>query len=139
MKRIVLSLLLIFVMAGFVFAQGNMGAQNKNGNGAYYNCPYPDCPLCTNGVYGPRAGKGGKGMAMGEPVIVTADQAKNAVEKYIQNLKCYYIESVENFNKEGRGVQAFRVYVKDGSGNSFFFHVDPWGRVGGPISYTRTK
>lgn len=139
MKRIVLSLLLIFVMAGFVLAQGNMGAQNKNGNGAYYNCPYPDCPLCTNGVYGPRAGKGGKGMAMGEPVIVTADQAKNAVEKYIQNLKGYYIESVETFNKAGRGVQAFRVYVKDGSGNSFFFHVDPWGRVGGPISYTRTK
>ena len=139
MKRIVLSLLLIFVMAGCVFAQGNAGAQNKNGNGAYYNCPYPDCPLCTNGVYGPRAGKGGKGMAMGEPVIVTADQAKNAVEKYIQNLKGYYIESVETFNKAGRGVQAFRVYVKDGSGNSFFFHVDPWGRVGGPISYTRTK
>lgn len=139
MKRIVLSLLLIFVIAVFVFAQGNMGAQNKNGNGAYYNCPYPDCPLCTNGVYGPRAGKGGKGMAMGEPVIVTADQAKNAVEKYIQNLKGYYIESVETFNKAGRGVQAFRVYVKDGSGNSFFFHVDPWGRVGGPISYTRTK
>lgn len=139
MKRIVLSLLLIFVMAGFVLAQGNAGAQNKNGNGAYYNCPYPDCPLCTNGVYGPRAGKGGKGMAMGEPVIVTADQAKNAVEKYIQNLKGYYIESVETFNKAGRGVQAFRVYVKDGSGNSFFFHVDPWGRVGGPISYTRTK
>ena len=139
MKRIVLSLLLIFVMAGFVFAQGNAGAQNKNGNGAYYNCPYPDCPLCTNGVYGPRAGKGGKGMVMGEPVIVTADQAKNAVEKYIQNLKGYYIESVETFNKAGRGVQAFRVYVKDGSGNSFFFHVDPWGRVGGPISYTRTK
>ena len=139
MKRIVLSLLLIFVMAGFVFAQGNAVAQNKNGNGAYYNCPYPDCPLCTNGVYGPRAGKGGKGMAMGEPVIVTADQAKNAVEKYIQNLKGYYIESVETFNKAGRGVQAFRVYVKDGSGNSFFFHVDPWGRVGGPISYTRTK
>ena len=101
MKRIVLSLLLIFVMAGFVLAQGNAGAQNKNGNGAYYNCPYPDCPLCTNGVYGPRAGKGGKGMAMGEPVIVTADQAKNA--------------------------------------DSFFFHVDPWGRVGGPISYTKTK
>ena len=139
MKRIVLSLLLIFVMAGFVFSLGNAGAQNKNGNGAYYNCPYPDCPLCTNGVYGPRAGKGGKGMAMGEPVIVTADQAKNAVEKYIQNLKGYYIESVETFNKAGRGVQAFRVYVKDGSGNSFFFHVDPWGRVGGPISYTRTK
>lgn len=139
MKRIVLSLLLIFVMAGFVLAQGNAGAQNKNGNGAYYNCPYPDCPLCTSGVYGPRAGKGGKGMAMGEPVIVTADQAKNAVEKYIQNLKGYYIESVETFNKAGRGVQAFRVYVKDGSGNSFFFHVDPWGRVGGPISYTKTK
>ena len=59
--------------------------------------------------------------------------------KYIQNLKGYYIESVETFNKAGRGVQAFRVYVKDGSGNSFFFHVDPWGRVGGPISYTRTK
>ena len=140
MKRIILSLLLTFVMAGFVFAQGNPGAQNKNGNsGAYYNCPYPDCPLCTGGIYGPRAGKGGKGMAMGEPVIITADQAKNAVEKYIQNLKGYYIESVETFKKAGVGMQAFRVYVKDGSGNSFFFHVDPWGRVGGPVAYTRTK
>lgn len=140
MKRIVLSFLLIFVMAGFVFAQGNAGAKNANSNnGAYYNCPYPDCPLCTSGVYGPRSGRGGKGMPMGEPVIVTTDQAKNAVEKYIQNLKGYYIETVETFNKAGRGMQAFRVYVKDGSGNSFFFHVDPWGRVGGPVSYTRTK
>ncbi len=140
MKRIVLLLLLVFVMAGFVFAQGNMGTQNRNGNnGAYYNCPYPDCPLCTSGVYGQRTGKGGKGMAMGEPVIVTTDQAKNAVEKYIQNLKGYYIEAVETFNRAGKGMQAFRVYVKDGSGNSFFFHVDPWGRVGGPVAYTRTK
>ena len=140
MKRIVLSLLMVFVMAGFVFAQANTGAQNKNSNnGAYYNCPYPDCPLCTGGFYGPKSGKGGKGMAMGEPVIVTADQAKNAVEKYIQNLKGYYIESVESFNRAGRGMQAYRVYVKDGSGNSFFFHVDPWGRVGGPVAYTRTK
>ena len=64
MKRIVLSLLMVFVMAGFVFAQANTGAQNKNSNnGAYYNCPYPDCPLCTGGFYGPKAGKGGKGMA----------------------------------------------------------------------------
>lgn len=137
MKRMLLSLLLIFVMAGFVFAQSNAGTQNKNGNdSAYYNCPYPDCPLCTSDAYRPRAGKG---MAMGEPVIITANQAKNAVEKYIQNLKGYYIESVEVFNRAGKGMQAFRVYVKDGSGNSFFFHVDPWGRVGGPIAYTRTK
>lgn len=140
MKRIVLSLLLIFVMAGFVFAQSNAGTQNKNGNNsAYYNCPYPDCPLCTSDTYGPKAGKGGKGIAMGEPVIITTNQAKNAVEKYIQNLKGYYIESVEAFNRVGKGMQAFRVYVKDGSGNSFFFHVDPWGRVGGPVAYTRTK
>lgn len=140
MKRIVLSLLLIFVMAGFVFAQGNAGTKNRSSNnGAYYNCLYPDCPLCTSEAYGPRAGKNGKGMAVGEPVIVTTYQAKNAVEKYIQNLKGYYIESVEVFNRAGKGMQAFRVYVKDGSGNSFFFHVDPWGRVGGPVAYTRTK
>ena len=138
MKRIVLSLLFIFVIAGFVFAQNNIGAKNGNGNNsAYYNCPYPDCPLCTSSVYGPKTGK--KGMAVGEPVIITAEQAKNAVEKYIQNLKGYYIESVETFNKAGRGMQAFRVYVKDSGSNSFFFHVDPRGRVGGPVAYTRTK
>lgn len=141
MKRIILSLLLVFAVAGFAFAQSNGGMQNRNGNGngAYYNCPYPDCPLCNNGMNGPMGAKGGKGMAMGEPVIVTADQAKNAVEKYIQSLKGYYIESVETFNRGGRGMISYRVYVKDGSGNSFFFHVDPWGRVGGPVAYTRTK
>ena len=91
MKRIVLSLLFIFVIAGFVFAQNNIGVKNGNGNNsAYYNCPYPDCPLCTSSVYGPKTGK--KGMAVGEPVIITAEQAKNAVEKYIQNLKGYYID-----------------------------------------------
>ena len=142
MKRLVLTLILVFTAAGFVFAQSNAGAAQQNNKGAYYNCPYPDCPLCTGGVYGPGMGKGGragKGMAMGEPVIVTTDQAKNAVEKYIQNLKGYYIETVESFNRAGGGITSYRVYVKDGSGNSFFYHVDPWGRVGGPIAYTRTK
>ena len=85
MKRLVLTLILVFTAAGFVFAQSNAGAAQQNNKGAYYNCPYPDCPLCTGGVYGPgmgKGGRGGKGMAMGEPVIVTTDQAKNAVEKY---------------------------------------------------------
>lgn len=139
MKKVILSLLMVFAVAGFVFAQSNNGVQNKNGNGEYYNCPYPDCPLCNGIMNGTKGQRGGKGSAMGEPVVITTDQAKNAVEKYIKDLKGYYIETVESFNRAGRGMTAYRVYVKDGSGNAFFFHVDPWGRVGGPVSYTRTK
>lgn len=133
-----------------------VSVKNKSGNIEYYvvtACGMTRGPLtlevansfCNTGCinnYGHgmwHGMKGGKGIHMGEPIIVTDSQAKNAVEKHIQQLKGYYIESVESFNKVGGGMTFYRVYVKDGSGNSFFFYVDPWGRVGGQTAYTRTK
>lgn len=131
MKYFMYIFFITLITASFVYAQ-------------YNNCPCTDYQPCSSDMpcnnhnhYGYMNGK--RGQAMGEPVIITNEQAKNAVEKHIQNLKGYYIESVESFNKKGYGMTFYRVYVKDSSDNSFFFHVDPWGRVNGPTAYTVTK
>lgn len=82
----------------------------------------------------------GKGFnQQGEPVIITAEQAKNAAEKTIQGLKGYSIDSVESFSNRGGRYISYRVYVKDGSDNSFYVHVNPWGNVSCLVSYTRTN
>lgn len=102
-----------------------------------------DANCFKNGDCMSMGGRGMKGMAgykqQGEPVIITADQAKNAAEKYLQNLKGYSVESVESFSNRGGKYISYRVYVKDGSGNSFYLHVNPWGNVAGLMSYTRSN
>lgn len=102
-----------------------------------------DANCFKNGDCMAMGGRGMKGMAgykqQGEPVIITADQAKNAAEKYLQNLKGYSVESVESFSNRGGKYISYRVYVKDGSGNSFYLHVNPWGNVAGLMSYTRSN
>lgn len=94
---------------------------------------------CAMGMGGPKGMRGGKGYQQGEPVIITADQAKNAAEKYLLGLKGYSIDSVESFSNRGGRYISYRVYVKDGSDNQFYLHVNPWGNVFGLMSYERTK
>lgn len=88
----------------------------------------------------PQGKKGGKRFQQqGEPIVVTAEQAKNAAEKYLQGLKGFSIDSVDSYsNKSGRYI-SYRVYIKDGSSNTFYLHVNPWGNISGLMSYTRTK
>lgn len=106
----------------------NIGINNCVNNNA--NCGYG----CPQGM------RGGKGFQQqGEPVVVTAEQAKNAAEKYIKGLKGYSIESVESFANRGGRYISYRVYLKDGSDNTFYVRVDPWGNIPGLMSYTRTK
>lgn len=87
-------------------------------------------------AFGPR-GMMGKGFQQGEPVIITAEQAKNAAEKYLQSVKGFSIESVESFSTKGGKYISYRVYVKDGSDNKFYLRVNPWGNIFGLISYER--
>lgn len=104
----------------------------KHGKGKHHNmnCEYSihnhvDCAVCGKSKNGQNA----------EPVIVTAEQAKNAAEKYIQNLKGYTIENVESYSNKGQKYIRYRANLKDSNGNLFFIHVHPCGNISGLISY----
>ncbi len=133
MKKItILSLILMLTVTSFAFAESDNNTKKKQSHEeTYYNCPYPECPICNSSI-------DSKSVSMGEPVIMTIEQARNATEKYIKRLKGYYIETVEPFNRDGGGITAYKAYVKDSAGNNFFFYVDPWGKVVGPI-YNKSK
>ena len=104
------------------------------------NIGIANCMNNKNCAFGGPKYMGGKGFnQQGEPVVITAEQAKNAAEKSLQGLKGYSIDSVESFSNRGGRYISYRVYVKDGSDNSFYVHVNPWGNVSGLMSYTRTN
>lgn len=146
MKKLLLISFLVLVMAGSAFAQRGMGqgpAAANNGDYPAYNCPYPDCPHDCYRGWGRGAGMGmGMGMRAGgkavKPVVTTVEQAKKAVMDEIKDLKGYNITEVDTIDGR-RGNTSYRVYVKDGGNNTFFYHVNPWGYVRGPVPYTRTK
>lgn len=137
MKKVFLSCLIALSIAGFSFAQtSGIGAADTDcyccGNSS--GCAYPDCPM-GNGYKGHnKKGMHGRAFAGGEPVVTTLEQAKTVVKEEIKNLKGYSIVSGEAF-KVHKG-EAYRVYVKDGMGNNFFYFVNPWGFAAGPIQVT---
>lgn len=140
MRKLLLISFLVLVMAGSAFAQRGMGqGPANNGDFPGYNCPYPDCPNDCYRGWGRGAGMGMRagGKAV-KPVVTTVEQAKKAVMNEINGLKGYSITEVDTIDGR-RGNTSYRVYVKDGSNNTFFFHVNPWGNVRGPVPYTRTK
>lgn len=145
MKKLLIASLMVLGVAGFAFAQQNgqgMGMGKQEGQGGAMNCP---CPMGMGGGAGPHGGYrgGGHDMMQGkgcymqqqdmQVAVKTADEAKAKVQTVISSdFKGYKITKTEEFVGRG-GNKSFRVLANDAGGNEFIFHVNPFGKVKGPM------
>ncbi len=138
MKKFLVAAVMVLGVASFAMAQHGWGHGYGHGNGGGYgngwNCGGP----CYNGN-GQMMRGGGMGMGPGynrqapESAVKNADEAKAKVQEVINNnFKGYKIGKVETIQVP-RGT-VYEVNVTDAGGNQFVFHVNPWGRVMGPMA-----
>lgn len=127
MKKFLAAAAMVLGIASFAMAQPGWG----HGKGC--NCGGPG----YNGN-GQMMKGGGMGMDPGynrqapEAAVKNADEAKAKVQEVINNnLKGYKTGKVETIQVP-RGT-VYEVNVTDAGGNQFVFHVNPWGRVKGPM------
>lgn len=128
---ILIAAVTILAAATFAFAQGGFGPGFGPGYGPGMMWGQG---AAGQGGFGPGAcfGRGG-GFGAGAQTAeqLTLEQATAKVNEYIANYKGYVVESVEAFQMP-RGTM-YNATVKDAGGNTFYFRVNPWGFVHGPI------
>lgn len=118
MKKILVLVSAVLLMAGIAMAMGPQGQTTGKGMG-----PGSGCAMCDCSMMG-----GGAQMQMNQ---VTDADAKKAFEDYVKvNLKGFSVERIEKVEVP-RGTKYFAT-VTDKK-NTFQLHMNPWGRIVGPF------
>lgn len=139
MKRLLIVSIMVVGITSLAFAQP--APKEKPAGPGYHGYGYGHgCCCCMPCDMGPGKGPMGKDPK-GKPdplknapesTVKSAKDAKKAVEKYVkENFKGYKVGKVKEF--EGRRGPAYSVDATDAGGNKAEFHVNPWGKVIGPI------
>lgn len=137
MKRLLMVSVMVVGITSLAFAQP---APKEKPAGPGYHGYGHGCCCCMPCDMGPGKGpmdKGPKGKPAPlknapESTVKSAKDAKKAVEEYVKaNFKGYKVGKVKEF--EGRRGPAYSVDATDAGGNKAEFHVNPWGKVIGPI------
>ncbi len=118
----------IYDKCQFMRHHGCSNEQNCNGQGHNNTCISKNMEECYGNCQQNSKNKT-KNNSMCEPVVITKEQAKNAAEKYLQELKGYTIEKVAVNKRKNAKHESYVVYVKDTENNNFIIRVNAWGRV----------
>ena len=126
MKKIVLAATFALTLTAGAFAQTHHSEHNNGCNGTG-SCS--DNGQNSNMTMGMGQGMGqGQGMGKGMVVTVKSEKdAKEAVQKYLKDLKGYKIKSVEEVETRREGVKKYNVHVVDKGKNHFLYMVKPNG------------
>lgn len=131
MKRIALLTTATLLVAGLAFAYGP--GYGMNGGQPCYGQQGGQKGM-QQGMKGQRGMRGQGGPCFqqdGEFKQLTKDEAKTKVEEVIAEYKGYKIVD-QTAVQMPRGTM-YQFTVKDAGGNDFYYHVNPFGLVRGPI------